>query len=98
MSRSSTPASRAMARAWSLVGGSTFTAARDGRFTGGYITRHYGSPSDNVNALQLEVAQSAYMDEAKPQAWDETRARRLTSLIDRLIPALTEWAQARVSQ
>jgi N-formylglutamate deformylase len=61
------------ARAWSLVGGSTFTAVRDGRFTGGYITRHYGSPSDNVNALQLEVAQSAYMDEATPQAWNEAR-------------------------
>jgi N-formylglutamate deformylase len=86
------------ARAWSLVGGSTFTAVRDGRFTGGYITRRYGSPSDNVNALQLEVAQCAYMDEARPHGWNEARARRLTALIERLIPALTEWAQARASR
>jgi N-formylglutamate amidohydrolase len=71
---------------------------RDGRFTGGYITRRYGSPSDNVNALQLEVAQCAYMDEADPRTWSETRARRLLALIDRLIPALTEWAQARVGR
>ncbi len=86
------------ARAWSLVGGSTFTAVRDGRFTGGYITRHYGSPSDNVNALQLEVALRAYLDEARPRLWDEARARRLVALIDRLIPALTEWAMERAAR
>jgi len=86
------------ARAWSLVGGSTFTAVRDGRFTGGYITRHYGSPNEEVNALQLEVALRAYLDEAKPQVWHEGRARRLVALIDRLIPALAEWAQSRAAR
>ena len=35
----------------------------NGRFTGGYITRHYGNPARRVHAMQLEIAQRAYMDE-----------------------------------
>jgi N-formylglutamate deformylase len=36
----------------------------DGRFKGGYITRHYGRPADGVHAVQLEMCWRAYMDEA----------------------------------
>lgn len=35
----------------------------DGRFQGGYITRHYGRPAAGIEAVQLELAQRAYMDE-----------------------------------
>ena len=35
----------------------------DGRFQGGYITRHYGQPEQGIEAVQLELAQRAYMDE-----------------------------------
>jgi len=44
-------------------------AARDhsyvvnGRFKGGYITRHYGEPAQDIEAIQLELAQLNYMDE-----------------------------------
>ena len=44
-------------------------AARDhsyvvnGRFKGGYITRHYGEPARDIEAIQLELAQLNYMDE-----------------------------------
>lgn len=35
----------------------------NGRFKGGYITRHYGVPETGVEAVQLELAQHSYMDE-----------------------------------
>ena len=52
------------------------TRVVNGRFKGGYVTRHYGRPQANVHALQLEMAQDAYMDEAPPYAWDPARAQR----------------------
>ena len=43
-----------------------YTGVLNGRFTGGYITRHYGHPAQNVHAVQLEMTQSSYMQEALP--------------------------------
>ena len=34
-----------------------YTSVLNGRFKGGYITRHYGRPADGVHAVQLELAQ-----------------------------------------
>jgi N-formylglutamate deformylase len=42
---------------------SDFSFAVNGRFKGGYITRHYGQPDAGVQAVQLELAQVNYMDE-----------------------------------
>lgn len=46
-----------------LQGQSTYSVAINGRFKGGYITRHYGCPEQSVDAVQLEIAQVNYMDE-----------------------------------
>ena len=43
---------------------SQFGYVANGRFQGGYITRHYGDPDNNVHAVQLEIAQRTYMDES----------------------------------
>ena len=67
----------------------------DGRFKGGYVTRHYGRPSENVHALQLEMAQDAYMDEAPPYAWSPARAQRVARLLERLVMTLAECRPAR---
>jgi N-formylglutamate deformylase len=40
-----------------------YTHVVNGRFKGGYITRHYGRPDDRIDAVQLELAQLNYMDE-----------------------------------
>ncbi|SFW33784.1 N-formylglutamate deformylase [Luteibacter sp. UNCMF366Tsu5.1] len=40
-----------------------YSFAVNGRFKGGYITRHYGRPDQGVDAVQLELAQLNYMDE-----------------------------------
>jgi N-formylglutamate deformylase len=41
----------------------------NGRFKGGYITRHYGQPARGIHAVQLEKCQSLYMQETSPYAY-----------------------------
>ena len=55
---------------------SDYSAVMNGRFKGGYITRHYGDPRNNVHAIQLEIAQRAYMDEASSE-YDDVKADKL---------------------
>ena len=52
------------------------------------MTRHYGKPARGVHALQLEIAQASYMDEAPPYRWDATRAASLVAVLQRLVAAL----------
>ena len=66
-----------------------FTHVVNGRFKGGWITRQYGRPHDGVHALQLEMAQDCYMDEAPPYRWDPARAGRLARVLQCLVRALT---------
>lgn len=42
---------------------SQYQCVLNGRFKGGYITRHYGNPAKSIHAIQLEMAQKIYMDE-----------------------------------
>jgi N-formylglutamate deformylase len=72
-----------------------FTAIVNGRFKGGYITRHYGQPAAQVHALQLEISQCAYMSEGAPFAWNPARASRLIAQLERLIAALLAWSPPR---
>jgi N-formylglutamate deformylase len=65
-----------------------FTHVVNGRFKGGWITRHYGQPRNGVHALQLEMAQHCYMDEAPPFSWEPARAARLESVLQMLVRAL----------
>lgn len=58
----------------------------DGRFKGGYITRHYGAPETGVEAVQLELAQRTYMDEDS-FAWDAPRAGALQQVLRALLQA-----------
>ncbi len=46
----------------------------NGRFKGGYITRHYGTPARGVHAVQMEMAQSRYLDERNPRVFDAVLA------------------------
>lgn len=62
-----------------------FSHARDGRFKGGYITRHYGRPQDGVHAIQLEMCQSLYMDETPPFGWRPDLAAGIESVLQRML-------------
>ena len=46
-----------------VLGGCGYDVRRNDPYAGGYVTRHYGRPRDDVHALQIEVARRLYMDE-----------------------------------
>ena len=58
----------------------------NGRFKGGYITRHYGDPGNGIDAVQLEISQRNYMDETSFD-WDEGKAARLQRVLRALLEA-----------
>lgn len=62
-----------------------FTYAINGRFKGGYITRHYGRPDTGVNAVQLEICQRLYMQETAPYAYDEAKAADVQPTLEHLM-------------
>jgi N-formylglutamate deformylase len=64
--------------------GTRFTHVVNGRFKGGYITRHYGQPGTGVEAVQLELAQYTYMDEDRFEYLPE-RAAPVQDLIRTLL-------------
>jgi N-formylglutamate deformylase len=62
-----------------------FTHVCNGRFKGGFITRHYGRPELGMHALQLELAQRCYMDEATPQCFDASVAADCSNLVTQML-------------
>ena len=64
---------------------SNYSHVVDGRFKGGYITRHYGRPSENVHAVQLEMCFSCYMHEEPPYMVDAGLAGRFLPLLRSLL-------------
>ena len=72
-----------------------FSQVVDGRFKGGYITRHYGRPTERVHAVQLEKCQCLYMDEGRGEGasfeFDEARADRLRPVLRQLLNVMLAW-------
>jgi N-formylglutamate deformylase len=74
----------------------------NGRFKGGYITRHYGRPPDGVHALQMELACRAYMREPSdpshednlPAPYDAAFAAPIRAQLTEILTAARNWAQA----
>jgi N-formylglutamate deformylase len=66
---------------------SGFTHVLNGRFKGGYITRHYGAPSAGVQAVQLEMCQCTYMSESPPYGYDEALAGRVQPVVRDMMAA-----------
>ncbi|MGE8509078.1 N-formylglutamate deformylase [Paraburkholderia sp. 22099] len=71
-----------------------YSAVANGRFKGGYITRQYGQPSQDVHAVQLELSQITYMEERFPYAYDETLAASVEPLLEALVTTALERVKA----
>ena len=71
-----------------------YSAVANGRFKGGYITRHYGEPSQGVHAVQLELSQITYMQEQVPYAYDEALAAEIEPLLEQLVATALERVKA----
>ncbi|MGO8190235.1 N-formylglutamate amidohydrolase, partial [Rhizobium leguminosarum] len=57
----------------------------NGRFKGGWTTRHYGRPDTGVHAIQMELSQSTHLQtETAPFAYDDGECR----LLDRAVASL----------
>jgi formiminoglutamase len=60
------------------AGADGYSHILNGRFKGGWTTRHYGRPEQGVHAIQMELAQSTHLaTEAPPFALDRAKADRL---------------------
>ncbi|SIQ09294.1 N-formylglutamate deformylase [Bosea sp. TND4EK4] len=76
------------AAAVAAMGGQPLSHVANGRFKGGWITRHYGRPAEHVHAIQMEKALSAYLSaETAPWTFDASRAASLQSALSAIIEA-----------
>ncbi len=77
---------------------SPFTHVVNGRFKGGWITRHYGQPEDGVHAIQMELAISGYMVEPGkdeiPESLDRDRALPMRAVLEQVMNAALAFAKA----
>ena len=76
------------ARVAASLAGHGFDHVVNGRFKGGYITRHYGAPPNGVHVLQLEMAWRTYVDEARPREYVATRAEPLIAVLRGVVDTL----------
>ncbi len=78
------------------------TRVTNGRFRGGYTTRHYGRPAQGVHAVQLEIACRSYVREPEgapdshnwPPDYDEAAAAPLRAVLQSIVTACIRFAAA----
>ena len=66
----------------------------NGRFKGGWTVRHYGRPDTGVHAIQMELAQRAYMTERPPWSYCDDRASRLRPVLTAILSSLDRLARS----
>ena len=79
-----------------------FTRVTNGRFRGGWTTRHYGQPARGVHAIQMELACRTYLDEPDgkvsseswPTHYDAVRAASAREVLTQVLTACIEFADS----
>ena len=70
-----------------------YTHVVNGRFKGGWTTRYYGKPGDSVHAIQMELAQSTYMNETAPWDYRPAKAARIRPQLQNILQTLEHIAR-----
>ena len=82
-------------------GASKFSFVTNGRFRGGWTTRHYGDPAHGIHAIQMEIACRSYMEEPPrvskdnwpPALIGETQADELRALLKDILTTCISFAE-----
>ncbi len=70
-----------------------FSTVVNGRFKGGWTTRHYGQPAQGFHAIQMELAQATHLaQEEPPFAYDPVKADRLRPHLRAILETLDSLA------
>ena len=70
---------------------SGFSHVVNGRFVGGHITRHFGKPSDNVHAVQMEKGQDCHLMDDGSNRLDPAKVAKLKPVLRRIAEAMLAW-------
>lgn len=77
------------------AGADGYSSVVNGRFRGGWTTRHYGRPAAGVHAIQMELAQSTHLHtETVPFAYSAEQAARLRPHLQTILETLVAQARA----
>ena len=68
-----------------------YTSVLNGRFKGGWTTRHYGQPARGIHAIQMELAQSTYMIERAPWNYVSEIATQTRTHLKKIFQTLSNW-------
>ncbi|MEM6371607.1 MAG: N-formylglutamate deformylase [Pseudomonadota bacterium] len=69
-----------------------FTCVVNGRFKGGWTTRHYGRPDEGIHAIQMELAQSTHLEtETSPWAYSRDKAQAIRTVLDEVLWHIDQW-------
>ena len=90
----------------SVCDATAFSRVTNGRFKGGYITRHYGRPDAGIHALQMELACRGYMRETPgpvgPESWppdlDEDSAAPMRQALTQVLKACLAFAAPQLTR
>lgn len=69
-----------------------YSSITNGRFKGGWTTRHYGKPESGIHAIQMELAQCNYMLEQAPWSYRTDSAVKLRVVLKQILNALLDYA------
>ena len=78
-----------------------YSRVTNGRFKGGWTTRHYGQPGNGVHAIQMELACRGYIDEPAdapapanwPTPYDPVRASTMRAALTKILTACIDFAE-----